>query len=197
MPGPNSTIDNRVQVPTASTEDVSTSTRRTIPIVVYNDPGFDKETGYGYWGFGMSINHTWTSGLHFAPKAAKERTEVAIWRAHSAVSTKIVTVVASRVANVPAMPSVDTNDTNDVLLQQVISLPSPEYTIEGVPMVLVAMQLTYVCQMARDLMAPIMYPNSVLKLAGSPVQLNPAEWTHLLHGTPIPPLDWNGGKVTW
>ena len=36
-----------------------------------------------------------------------------------------------------------------------------------------------------------------LKLAGSPLQLNPAEFVRLLHGAPSPPADFSGGRVNW
>lgn len=159
-----------------------------VPAVVFTDPGFDAD-GVGYWGFGLCVTYQWDSGLRMAPKAAAARTAVAIWRAQSETSVKVIDMTATRQEDVPVLPALDTGDPNDVLLSVTFSMPARVYAPDGTPMVAVHAQYVYAQQMARQAAQPVVIPNHVLKV-DAPLQLDPSAFVQLLHGKPNPPPDY-------
>lgn len=166
-----------------------------VPVVTFQGPEFD-ENSIGVWGFGLSVHYFHDMGLRFSPKAGAGRSGVAIWRAHSEISYKIVDCACSRVGYPPVLPAVDTGDDNDVLISCQLIMKDREYFLDGVEMIVTIIQYVYVQQMARSLQSPVFYPNSVLRV-NAPLQLNPGTFSTALHGVPYPPPDFSGGKILY
>lgn len=164
-----------------------------VPVVTFFPTTQSDPDGYGYWGFGLSVSYSWDSGLRYAPLATTARNKVAIWRAHSEVTLKVVSCVVARVQALPLLPHIDTGCNNDVLVYRNVSLPSRELFVTGEEMIVVMVQYIYIMQMAQKLEDPIVFPNSVLRV-NAPLQLNPASFSKLLQGIVTPPGDFGGGS---
>lgn len=190
---PFSTIDFP---PETGTSQAAQQVPPEVPSLIFPEVDFADEPGGAYWGFGLSIEYQWHSGLACAPLASSRRGQCAFWRRSNEFATKIITFVAARMGNQPTLPHFDTDSDNDVLLSRIISVPTPGDLPDGSRCIIIAGQYIYGMQMAPDLLDPILVPNSVLR-APAYIQLYPSQFTHLLCGPATAPAEFNGNVVNY
>lgn len=164
--------------------------------LAWDNPAFTSEADLGYWGFGLSVETFWDSGLRYAPVAGEKREGTVIWRCHSEFCMKVVTCLAARLDDPPVMPQVHTGTDNDVLVRRVTSTPEPKDMPDGRKLVFAMIQYTYVLQQPVELNELILIPNSALGIP-SIKQLSPSQFSASLYGSVAAPGGFSGGPISF